>query len=385
MGLFIMSDKHDRERDRQSLRDLAKLSQQAGPLSSSAPASVRVMPPPSSGVLDNSGLIDLERLSEAIRATTEAKSEATLPPVAPSVEAVAPAPASIPASAPAAAPSSARTTAPANLDLTPLSPSVAFTESPASPPPAASPVAPVAAPAAPGSKLPLVVGGVALVALGAFFVTRKGEAPAPAEALAPAATVEAAPAPAPTATAPAEAKSEPAKVEEKAAAPAASAQAKVAPEAPKADEKPAASAEAPPAAATKATAAAPAAPKGPKVEKSFADEMAAAVTGKLQVNAQPTEAAAAGPAGPAAGMAKPSQGQVQAAFQKVKGAAHNCLGGQEIEVKTMVTFASDGKVQKVAVSNAPDPGVGSCIEGAVNKAVVPAFTDATFTAPLTVR
>jgi hypothetical protein len=128
-----------------------------------------------------------------------------------------------------------------------------------------------------------------------------------------------------------------------------------------------------------------AAAKGPKVEKSFADEMAAAVTGKLQVSAQPTESASAGLSGPAAGMAKPSQGQVQAAFQKVKGAAHNCLGGQEIEVKTMVTFASDGKVQKVAVSNAPDPGVGSCIEGAVNKATVPAFTDATFTAPLTVR
>ncbi len=382
MGLFTMSDKHDRDRDRQSLRDLAKLSQQTGPLSSSAPASVRVMPPPSSGVLDNSGLIDLERLSEAIRATSESKSETTLPPVAPVPESVATSPSAV--SAPAAAPNSARTTGPANVELTPLSPSVSFIESERKAAPvsaAADATAAPAAPAAPASKVPMIVGGLVLVAAGAFFATRKEAAPvaAPAPAAAVAEPSPAAAAPAAPVPAAPEAKVEAPKVDEKPAA----APAKASAEAPKADEKPAPTAEAAPAKA--APAPAPAAPKGPKVEKSFADEMAAAVTGKLQVNAQPTESAAAGPAGPAAGMAKPSQGQVQAAFQKVKGAAHNCLGGQEIEVKTMVTFGSDGKVQKVAVSNAPDPGVGSCIEGAVNKANVPAFTDATFTAPLTVR
>jgi 2C-methyl-D-erythritol 2,4-cyclodiphosphate synthase len=76
---------------------------------------------------------------------------------------------------------------------------------------------------------------------------------------------------------------------------------------------------------------------------------------------------------------------VSAAFAKVKGAAHACLGGQEIEVKTTVTFGSDGKVTKVAVANAPEPAMASCIEGAVGKATVPPFTDATFSAPLTVR
>ncbi len=373
MGTFTMSDNNERERDRQSLRDLAKLSQQTGPLSSSVPASVRVMPPPSSGVVDNSGLIDLERLSEAIRATTEAQSETTLPPVVPSVESVAVASSSSTAS---------RTFDANNPDLTPLSPSVTFAEK--SPTPAPTPEPPVAA--APSSKLPAVVGGLVLVAAAAFLATRKE---APTTAASPAASeaqvaapslTNAAPTQAPTA-APTEAKAEAPKAVSKPVD-----QAKLSVEAPKVDDKATAPGPTEAVAAAKAVAApVPVVAKGPKVEKSFADEMAAAVTGKLQVNAQPTESAAAGPAGPAAGMAKPSQGQIQAAFQKVKGSAHNCLGGQEIEVKTMVTFGSDGKVQKVAVSNAPDPGVGSCIEGAVNKATVPAFTDATFTAPLTVR
>jgi hypothetical protein len=84
-------------------------------------------------------------------------------------------------------------------------------------------------------------------------------------------------------------------------------------------------------------------------------------------------------------MAKPGTGQVSAAFAKVKSAAHGCLGGQEVEVKTTVTFGSDGKVTKVAVANAPEPGIASCIEGAVSKATVPPFTDPSFSAPLTVR
>ena len=54
-------------------------------------------------------------------------------------------------------------------------------------------------------------------------------------------------------------------------------------------------------------------------------------------------------------------------------------------MKTTVTFSSDGKVQRVAVSNAPAADMGSCIEGAISKASVPAFTDPTFSAPLTVR
>lgn len=376
-----MTDSNDRDRDRQSLRDLAKLSQQTGPLSSSAPASVRNMPPPSSGVADNSGLIDLARLSEAIRSTTEGKSETSMPHIGANVESVLPV-------ASAAAPAD-RATMPSNLEATPLSPAVELIEQTIAKnaPPAAAPV-PFAASS---SKLPLVAAAVLLVAVGGFLATRKGaEEPAasapPPVAAAPTAEVQAAPTPAPAAAAPT-IESAPAKVDvvatTKTAPPAAAAtapagEAKV--EAPAGEAKVADKAAAP--------ADAKAAPKGPatKTAKSFEDEMAAAVTGKLQT-AQTAEVAGGGAAaaGPAAGMAKPSQGQVQAAFAKVKGAAHNCLGGQEVEVKTTVTFSSDGKVQRVAVSNAPAADMGSCIEGAIAKASVPPFTDPTFSAPLTVR
>ena len=149
-----MTDSNDRDRDRQSLRDLAKLSQQTGPLSSSAPSSVRNMPPPSSGVADNSGLIDLARLSEAIRSTTEGKSEASLPNVGANVESVLPV-------ASVATPAD-RATMPSTLEATPLSPSVELIEQTiAKNAPAAAAPAP-AAPAAPASKLPLVAAAVLL-------------------------------------------------------------------------------------------------------------------------------------------------------------------------------------------------------------------------------
>jgi hypothetical protein len=373
-----MSDTHDRDRDRQSLRDLAKLSQQAGPLSSAAPASsARIMPPPSSGVADNSGLIDLERLSEAIRSADEVKSDA--PGAA--FEGAAPTPApTVHSNGAAASPVAAS-------DLTPLSPSVRVAE-PAEGA-AANAVAPVqaAAPspaAAPASKVPLAVGAAVLVLVGAFLATRKNEVPAPTAAPSAAAPVaEVAPAPAPVPVESPKVEAAPVVVEAtKPAMAVAKAEPKSEDSAAEAQPVPAAGASVVPSAKGGASAKAA---TGAKTDKSFVDEMAAAVTGKLEANVATTDVAAAGPSGPAAGIAKPGTGQVSAAFAKVKGNAHACLGGQEIEVKTVVTFGSDGKVTKVAVANAPDPAMASCIEGAVTKATVPPFTDPSFSAPLTVR
>lgn len=342
------------------------------------------MPPPSSGVTDNSGLIDLERLSEAIRSTTEAKSEAIV-----AAAAVDPA-VSVPTPAPTA-PAVGLDSAPPASDLTPLSPSVRLASEAEAPP--LAPAAPVARAtadeAASGSKVPLVAAVAVLVAAGAFFAARKGEAPAPVPVPAPVAEVAQAPAPvveAPKPLPPTEAPA--AEASKPVVAKAESTRA----EAVKAEEAPAPAATTATATAEAAKAAAGAKNAGTKAvggagaksDKSFVEEMAAAVTGKLEAKSAVTETAA-GPAGPAAGVAKPGTGQVSAAFAKVKGAAHGCLGGQEIEVKTTVTFGSDGKVTKVAVANAPDPAIASCIEGAVGKATVPPFTDPTFSAPLTVR
>ncbi len=368
-----MTDSNDRDRDRQSLRDLAKMSQQTGPLSSSAPASVRNMPPPSSGVTDNSGLIDLGRVVDAIRATSEGKSEASLPPVAASADSVLPLGSQVPL---------ARATMPSNLEATPLSPSVELIESSlASKAPIPASVTQAAvAPATAASKLPLVALALVLVGAGAFVATRKSapEAQAPGAIPAQEAVVQAAPPVVKVPTAVAEA------VKPEAVKPEA-----VKPEAVAKAASPGAKAAASSAGSANAVVAAE--PKGvpkataTKQAKSFADEMAAAVTGTLQNTHVAEVAAGSAPAGPATGNPKPTQGQVQAAFAKVKGAAHNCLVGQELEIKTSVLFGSDGKVQRVSVTNAPASDIGACIEGAVSKASVPAFTDPTFSAPLTVR
>ena len=370
-----MTDSNDRDRDRQSLRDLAKMSQQTGPLSSSAPASVRNMPPPSSGVTDNSGLIDLGRVVDAIRATSEGKSEASLPPVAASADSVLPLGSQVPLE---------RATMPSNLEATPLSPSEELIESSL----ASKAQVPASVPqaAAAASKLPLVALALVLVGAGAFVATRKGapEAQAPEAIPAQVAVVQAAP---PVVTAAVAEVVKPEAVKPEAVAKAASPVAKDEPGA----SAPAGAAKAASPSTGSANAVVAAEPKSvpkataTKQAKSFADEMAAAVTGTLQNTHVAEVAAGSAPAGPASGNPKPTQGQVQAAFSKVKGAAHNCLGGQELEIKTSVLFGSDGKVQRVSVTNAPASDIGACIEGAVSKASVPAFTDATFSAPLTVR
>ncbi len=375
-----MNDRNDRDRDRQSLRDLAKLSQQTGPLSSSAPGSVRVMPPPPSGVADNSGLIDLERLSEAIRGNEAESSRA----------------AALNAGSAPTAPVSSSDGPPVSgvLDRTPLSPSAEELENAAVDASARPETRPSAGDAATPESKPktAVSGGAAVAAIvaigaGAFFFAGRGGAPSardlpPASGAAESARIEPPPVaqPVPIAAQPAAA------VASAPSAPAAAVEARPVVAAKVTDPpKPEAAAQGPSAPAKATSSPVKSASAAKTTDKSFADEMAAAVTGKLQTN-QATEAApAAGPTGPAAGIAKPGTGQVTAAFTKVKGAAHNCLGGQDVEVKTTVTFASDGKVTKVSVSNAPDGAIAACIEGAVSKAAVPPFTDSTFSAPLTVR
>ena len=391
--LFPMTDSHDRDRDRQSLRDLAKLSQQAGPLSSSAPASVRLMPPPASGVTDNSGLIDLERLAEAIRSSAAGSSDVSLPADAGS------APSAVPVLAtrvPVASP-----TMPSGFDLTPLSPSVQFIETPASQASAeasaAEPPKTLPSPVATGgasSPITRVVLAAAVLAVGAIALVslRKSESPAPT-----AAAPISAPAPAEVRPASEPAPSAP-QTPQAVAVPEVKGSAAVKPQAvsPKPGDSLAVPAPgaAPPGVVPPPGVAPPKGPEakgsqkaaGPAGEKSFMDEVTAAVGGKVQTApVLPTVTTAGATPVVASGKPKPSQGEFQAALAKVKGPAHNCLGGQELEVKATLTFGSEGKAQRASALNAPSPEVGACIEAALMKATVSAFSDATFTAPVTVR
>jgi hypothetical protein len=83
---------------------------------------------------------------------------------------------------------------------------------------------------------------------------------------------------------------------------------------------------------------------------------------------------------------KPSQGAVTGAIGAVLPAARECLGPDDPISRAQIVFSSDGTVQSVTVSG---PAAGkpteACIKGALSKAKVPPFAEPSYTAPITIR
>jgi hypothetical protein len=83
---------------------------------------------------------------------------------------------------------------------------------------------------------------------------------------------------------------------------------------------------------------------------------------------------------------KPSQGAIQGALGAALPGARACLGADDPISHVTVTFKSDGSVQSVAVSGgAAGKPAEACIRSALSKARVTPFAQPTFTASTTVR
>ena len=415
----------DRERDRRSLQDLAKMAQ--GTLSSpsltppppslraplSSPSATRgssaSLPPsgqissqrPVEAKQDDSGIVDLAMAAQsdpqaAVRAQTTPLAADGLfddepasirpPPVSAGPSSLIPsqpAPSMPPFSvAPASAPAS-------------MSSVASIAPGPAS---VAQPVA--AAPTKKkkgGAVIALVFGAVALSAAAAGgFLFMKHQAKAKADAMAVALAT-----PAPQATTPAV--TEP-------AAPAAP----VAVAAPEATMDPNALPSSPdPKAAKKGNAPvvalAPAAPKTPAATPPAAKEetaklsqkdlptaptgpggdLGAAMKGAVGADGKPVEAtpAAAGPQFAAGSVPqKPSQGAVTGALGAVLPGARACLGPDDAVSRASITFTSAGTVSSVGVTGgAAGKPAEACIKGALSKAKLAPFAEPTYTANITVR
>jgi hypothetical protein len=81
---------------------------------------------------------------------------------------------------------------------------------------------------------------------------------------------------------------------------------------------------------------------------------------------------------------KPALGAVQGAVGAVLPGARACLGPDDSVAHATVTFRSDGSAQAVGVSGTSG-GKDGCIRGALMKARVPPFAQPTFTTSVTVR
>ena len=129
----------------------------------------------------------------------------------------------------------------------------------------------------------------------------------------------------------------------------------------------------------------PTTPAGPGGDLGSAMGKAVGADGKA-VDATP----AAGSTGPqfAAGTVpqKPSQGAVTGAIGAVLPGARACLGPDDPVSRATITFASAGNVQSVNVTGgaAGKPAEG-CIKAALSKAKVTPFAEATYMAPITIR
>ena len=129
----------------------------------------------------------------------------------------------------------------------------------------------------------------------------------------------------------------------------------------------------------------PTTPTGPGGDLGSAMGKAVGADGK---SADPTPAA--GNTGPqfAAGTVpqKPSQGAVTGAIGAVLPSARQCLGPDDPVSRASITFTSAGTVQNVSVTGgAAGKPAEACIKGALGKAKVAPFAEATYTANITVR
>lgn len=399
----------DRERDRRSLQDLAKMAQTGltPPPSSvhSAPSGVqRASDPAGMAKADDSGLIDFRAM------TAQAEAPAPAPSAAPSANAAGLASQGIFDEDPQSVrpPPSVQAVAQPVPSIPPMPASLAPQSlAPVAPAPVSAPVASALAsasqPALPqkkgnGAVIALVFGGV--VALGAAaagtFIYLKSHKPAQpttvAAAQAPAADVK--PAPAPTQAA--------APVETAAPAteptidpnslPTATPDQKLA-LAPKTAGKPAAggaakaaapAAEAPKPEAKLTQKDLPAAPTGPAGDLGAAMGKAVGDDGKPKTQ-EPVPAAGSNlPAGSVP--QKPSQGAVTGAIGAVLRNARECLGPDDPVSHATVVFGSDGAVQSVNVSGAAaGKPAEACIKAALSKAKVGPFAEPSYSTRITVR
>lgn len=103
-------------------------------------------------------------------------------------------------------------------------------------------------------------------------------------------------------------------------------------------------------------------------------------------NDTPVPAAAAVGGGAGGSMQRPSQGAVTGALGAVLPAARECLGEDDGVSRARVIFGSDGSVQSVSLTGfAAGKPSEACIKGALSKAHVPPFAEASYGATVTVR
>lgn len=395
----------DRERDRRSLQDLAKMAHGLTP----PPASVMPnLPISGSGVVraaeaqkDDSGIVDLAAASTAdpsaaLRAQSTPLASQGLFEDEPRSQAPQTAPFGSAQSLPAQPVPSMPPPMPASIAPQALTPSARELGAGMS---ASSSSSLHSMPAAQkkksggGAVIALVIGGVVALSAAAaggvlFMKARKAatEAAAAAAAVAtqPTIVAQADPTPAPSTPAPA---ADPTPAPEPANA-----------DAPKAAAKPAGKAGAPMmAAAPKAAAPTPAKAEGPAkmTEKDLAaapsgpaGDLGAAMKKEVGDEGAKTPAAASTGANATVGNVpqKPSQGAVTGALGAVLPGARACLGPDDPISRASVVFTSGGTVQSVSVSGAAaGKPAEACIKGALMKAKVQPFAEPTYTANITVR
>lgn len=402
----------ERDRDRRSLQDLAKLAGSSGALTPGAPSVRPPAPTPGSGVApvaqpsgihaasndaadrkEDSGLIDLKALTAQEEEKKAAAAAAALP---------APAHHTAPVPPPAATTPGLGT---ANLFEESQAVRVAPVASAAVPSTGALPLPTATAKSEGGSNKGIFIGGGVVAALalaaGLVFVMRpKAEPVAPSAPLVTAPTDFAIahrsppkPAAAPVDEAPAAAA--PA-AEEKAADPSTLPAAKAAakPAAPTAHE-PAVAREAAPAAPKEpATAKKPEGKVDPKLvanipssDSAEPGSLSAAIKNSVGGGDEKKATPAAQDSTPVGNVPqKPSQGAVTGALGAVLPGARDCLGPDDPVSRATVVFASSGTVQSVSITGhaAGKPGE-ACIRKALLKAKVPPFAESSYSAPVTIR
>ncbi|MBX3210819.1 MAG: hypothetical protein KF850_02165 [Labilithrix sp.] len=400
----------DRERDRRSLQDLAKMAHGLTPPPSSVapvPSGVQHAIESSQSKADDSGIVDLAAASTAdpgaaLRAQSTALASQGLFDEEPHSQRPAPlshAPVTAPLGAQAHAQPAPSVPPPSLAPQQAVAPSV---------PPAAYAPAMAQTHEQPkkkgGAVVALVIGGVvalsAAAAGGLFFMKSRAESAAAAAAAAattavPVVVAQADPTPATAETAPVdptptEATPDPVEAAEP-----------VAEATPTPMTAPRGKGAMTPKVATKGAKSEPAAaaakPEGPAkmTEKDLgalaggpAGDLGAAMKKEVGDDAPKTPAAATtGVSAPTGNVPqKPSQGAVTGALGAVLPGARACLGPDDPVSRASVVFASSGTVQSVNVSgHAAGKPAEACIKGALMKAKVQPFAEPSYTANITVR
>jgi len=410
----------DRERDRRSLQDLAKMASGLTPPPPSAgsiprpPPSIAPVSRPAEAKADDSGIVDLAAAAQsdpnaAARAQhtplasqglfDDDQPHSQRPPMSAPISSAHAGPASMPHQPAPSIPPMPASMPPASVapySHTPSAPAVGYAQPVAS----VHPILPAQQKKGNGATIALVFGGLvalsAAAAGGFLFLKSKraAEAPAPVAMTTtqPAVTTTAEPPPPATTAAP----SEPAPAPEPSVDPNALNNAKVATTPAKGGHH-----AAPPAHnAAPVQAKEPAAPpaKDPGPAKMTEKDLAAAPSGpggdlgaaiKKEVGEEKDKTPAAQVSGGASAgnvPQKPSQGAVTGALGAVLPGARGCLGPDDPISRASVVFSSNGAVQSVTVSGgAAGKPAEACIKGALTKAKLAPFAEPTYTANITIR